>query len=314
MDSLENKTLRIGTRRSPLAIVQTSLVENELKRHWPALDIELVPISSDADWKPQDGEKPLCADQGGKGLFAKEIEDALIQNRIDCGVHSLKDMAAFLPEGLALSHFLPREDARDCLISIKANAINDLPQNAIIGTCSPRRAALLKSIRNDLEIVPFRGNVQTRIDKLVDGQADATILAMAGLKRLNIEADYIHPLPTEQFMPACGQGIITIETREHDTFVQDLLAPINHTPTMLCAIAERAVLQILEGDCHTPIAAHGMIADNQLTLRAMAASPCGQHLYKEELAENCSSKAEALEIGQKVGRALKDQLPKGFWE
>jgi len=314
MDNLKDKTLRIGTRRSPLALVQTGLVESALKQHWPELNIELVPINSDADWKPQDGEKPLCADQGGKGLFAKEIEEALMQNRIDCGVHSLKDMAAFLPDGLILSHFLPREDARDCLISTKATTIQDLPENAVIGTCSPRRASLLKSIRNDLKSYPFRGNVQTRIDKLVGGHADATILAMAGLKRLNIKADYIHPLPIEQFMPACGQGIVAIETRENDTVTQDLLAPINHAPTMLCAIAERAVLQTLDGDCHTPIAAHAVINEDQLELRAMAASPCGQKIYDERIADICTTQEQAATIGKKVGTALKNKLPQGLWE
>ncbi len=303
-----------------------------------SLDVEIVPIKSKADWKKSEGEKPLSEENGGKGLFAKEIETALSNGDIDCGVHSLKDMASFLPDGLVIEHCLPRADARDAMISaifikepqagkpatasIKEpqagksvtayNTIDDLPQGATLGTCSARRKAMAMAMRPDLNVVPFRGNVQTRIDKIKVGQVGATFLAMAGLTRLGIMDSVIHPIATDVMLPACGQGIVCMEMRDGDVATKAVLDKVNCIPTSLSAIAEREVLRALDGSCHTPIAAFAVVEDGQMYLRAEVYALDGSSVYKEELRDVCANKDDALKIGQTVGEKINAQLPEGF--
>lgn len=306
------QVFRIGTRGSPLALVQANMLADALRKAHSDLVLEIVPIKSSADWNKGDGEKPLNEEAGGKGLFAKEIEQALLDGAVDCGVHSLKDMAAFLPDGLEINHYLPRADARDALISEKYSSIDDLPAGSVIGTCSVRRQALLLAKKVDMKIVPFRGNVQTRIDKVSAGQVDATFLGMAGLVRLGIKSDMIHAIDVEDMLPACGQGIVCMEMRAGDARVQGILDAVHCEETGYCAVAEREILRILDGSCHTPIGAFAEVDGQALTLRAVVASLDGQDIYEEALTRECSSVEEARDIGRHVGNALKEKVPSGI--
>lgn len=305
-------TFRLGTRGSKLALAQAGLVRSALGAAHPGIEIETVVITTSGDWKPQDGETRLSEQAGGKGLFAHEIEKSLLAGEIDFAVHSLKDMPSFLPEGLVIDHVLPRADVRDAFISHIARDVASLPRGAVVGTSSLRRQSMIMAVRPDLMIVPLRGNVETRLQKLKDGQVDATFLAMAGLNRLSITGDMIHALPVEDMLPACGQGIVGIETRAGDTKTRAVLNSIHHAPTGLCAFAERAVLQILDGSCHTPIGAHAMLTGEQMILRALVASPDGTTIYRDEYAVSVDTAAQAVSAGQTLGRRLKDVLPPGF--
>lgn len=313
-DNTLKQTIRIGTRRSPLAMVQAEMLKKALSAAHPEIEFEIVPMKSDADWKPAEGEKPLSENLGGKGQFATEIEDAIIKGVVDCGVHSLKDMSSFLPETLEINHYLPRADARDVLISVKHNTIKDLSAGCVVGTCSLRRSSLLLSHNKDIKVVPFRGNVQTRLDKLNEGQVDATLLAKAGLDRLGIEIEHAHVIEPEDMLPACGQGIVCIETRKGDKRVQDIMAAINCKKTAYCATAEREVLKILDGSCHTPIGAYAIIEDGSLYLRALVASEDGQTVIRDEHRGNVHNIEEARAIGQIVGQRLKQDVPQEMLE
>jgi hydroxymethylbilane synthase len=309
---MSEKSFKIGTRGSPLALKQADMLRERLQKAHPDLSIEIIPIQSAADWKAQDGERSLCSKDGGKGQFAKEIEEQILNGSLDCGVHSLKDMASFLPEGLVIDHYLPRADARDAFICAQYQTVMDLPEGAVIGTCSPRRQAFVLSKRPDLKIVPFRGNVSTRLDKVRNGQVDATYLAMAGLSRLNITDPMIHAVEIEEMLPACGQGIICIERRKDDERAQEILNAVHDPQTGLCAIAEREVLAVLDGSCHTPLAAYAIVEKDSFYVRAVVASPNGQEVYQEESRTICTSDAQAREIGVRVGETLKARLPEGF--
>lgn len=304
--------LRLGTRGSKLALAQTALVRAALTAAHPGIEIETVVITTSGDWRPQDGEVRLSEQAGGKGLFAHEIEKSLMSGEIDFAVHSLKDMPSFLPEGLAIDHVLPRADARDAFISHIAKDIPSLPHKAVVGTSSLRRQAILMAARPDLMIVPLRGNVETRLQKLKDGQVDATFLAMAGLNRLSITGEMIHPLPVQDMLPACGQGIVSIETRVGDERVRSLIDAIHHAPTGLCAFAERAALQALDGSCHTPIGAHAVLSGDTLTLQVLVASPDGVTIYRDDIMTSVTTAAQAVAAGQVVGQRLKKILPPGF--
>ena len=312
MSDSNNKSLRIGTRNSPLALKQADMLQLALLGVNPNLDIEIIPIKSAADWKKQDGERSLCEQNGGKGQFAKEIEQIHLEGQIDCGVHSLKDMASILPEGLQITHVLPRADSRDAFISANYKTIDDLPDGATIGTCSPRRQAIALSKRPDLKVAPFRGNVQTRLNKVRDGQVDATFLAMAGLTRLGIEDEMIYPLSTNEMLPACGQGIVCIETKSEDTQTQQTLDSIHCVKTGLCAVAEREVLKVLDGSCHTPIAAYAIMEENIMHIKAQVFSSDGQTAFEKEGDYACESSEQAIKIGHDVGQYLKSLLPAGF--
>lgn len=293
---------RIGTRGSKLALRQAAELCERLKQAHPELAapdaLETVVIRTTGD---QITDRSL-ADIGGKGLFTKELEEALKDRRIDLAVHSLKDMPAPLPDGLAIACHLPREDSRDALIAPKARSLMELPHGASVGTSSPRRQAQLLHARPDLKIVPLRGNVDTRLAKIAAGIADATVLALAGLKRLGREHDATAILSTEEMLPAAAQGVIAIEIRAEDVKARTLLAAIDHRPTAICASAERALLETLDGTCRTPIAALATLDGNRLTLDAMVLSPDGQICHR---LKRSTTTSRARELGHETGEALR---------
>jgi hydroxymethylbilane synthase len=292
--------LRIGTRGSPLALAQATTVRGLLAAALgiPLERIELKIIRTTGD-AIQD--RPL-AEVGGKGLFTKEIEEALIARTIDLAVHSAKDMPTVLPDGLTIAAVLPREDARDVFISRKVKALRDLAPGAVIGTASLRRQAQIKRLRRDLEVVSFRGNVETRLRKLDDGVVDATLLALAGLKRLGLANAATAVLSVEDFLPAVGQGIIAIETRADDAATRDTLATIAHADTATALVAERAFLTVLDGSCRTPIAGHAILSAGRLRFRGLIAKPDGSEAF-ETTREGAAGDAAAL--GADAGRELK---------
>lgn len=303
--------MKIGTRGSKLALIQTQKVVDLLKARNPDLAIEIVVIQTSGDWKPSHGETLLSAAAGGKGLFAKEIEMALMDGRIDIGVHSLKDVETFMDKNLTIQHVLERDDPRDAFISQKATSVDELPENAVIGTSSVRRASILLSRRPDLKIVPLRGNVDTRLKKLKDGQVDATILAVAGLNRLNLQVEVASYLEPEAMLPAVCQGIIGIQARKDDVETLALLDMINDQKTLFQAIAERAVLAVLDGSCRTPIGSYAQWLDNdEMRLRALVASPEGGDVYKHEETAVIDTVDGAHALGLRVGQALKALTPK----
>lgn len=310
---MTSSVFKIGTRGSKLALIQAETVQAALKRIHPDLQTEIVVIKTSGDWKPQDGETRLAENEGGKGLFAREIEKALVDGAIDCGVHSLKDMASFLPGGLVVDYVLAREDARDAFISAKYKSLDDLPAGATVGTSSLRRQAFVLAHRPDVNVVPLRGNVDTRLQKLRDGQADATILAMAGLNRMGLAKEVTAVIAPEDMLPACGQGAVCIETREGDDNAGKFLAPLHCFETGLCVFAEREVLRVLDGSCHTPIAAYAVIEDDgMMWLRALVADEKGQSLYYEAGRAEVEGIEGAKAFGRDIGQKLKDVIPPGL--
>jgi hydroxymethylbilane synthase len=299
--------LRIGTRGSPLALVQARAVRARLAAMLGASedDIELKIIRTTGD-AIQD--RPL-ADAGGKGLFTKEIEEALLDRRIDLAVHSAKDVPSFLPDGLTLAACLEREDPRDVFISPKAGMLADLPQGATLGTTSPRRQALAKRLRPDLRIVPLRGNVETRLRKLEDGGMDATILALAGMKRLGLESHATKIMNVDEFLPAAGQGAIAIETRQDDARTRGLLAKIDHADTSVALACERAFLGVLDGSCKTPIAGYAEVTGDTVYLRGLLAHPDGAPSIAYELR---GGRPDAVKIGTEAGEYVRRHAAPGL--
>lgn len=266
-------------------------------------DIAIKPISTSGD-KIQD--RSLLA-AGGKGLFTKEIEEELLAGSIDIAVHSAKDMPAELPQGLDLFACLPREDARDCLIGC---TLKGLPPGTKIGTSSPRRAALMKRLRPDLNIVDFRGNVETRLAKIARGDVHASLLALAGLKRIGLEQSASEIMPIDSFPPAVGQGIIVIETRRDDVRIKEMLATFSHAPSMIALEAERAFLKCLDGSCRTPIAGYASIENDRLHFHGMILKPDGSLVF-ETTREGFPSDAHFL--GQDAAQELKTRAPADFF-
>lgn len=305
--------IKIGTRGSKLALIQAQQVVEALRAANPDIDVEIVIIQTSGDWKPAHGETLLSAAAGGKGLFAKEIEMALTDGRIHIGVHSLKDVETFMPDNLSISHVLERDDPRDAFISHKAKTIDDLAQGAVIGTSSVRRAAIMLSKRPDLKIVPLRGNVDTRLQKLADGQVDATLLAVAGLARMGITDKITSYIEPESMLPAVCQGIIGLQIRKEDTQTAAILDQIHHRPTGMVAIAERAVLSVLDGSCRTPIGSFGEWVDGTtMRLRGLVSSPDGTESYSDEETATVQSNQDAYDLGLRVGHAIKDMTPKKY--
>lgn len=276
----------IGSRGSPLALRQAEIVRAALAARYPDLSFSLKIIKTTGD---RIVDRPLTA-FGGKGLFIKELEEALLAREIDLAVHSLKDMTAEIPEGLHLAAVLPREDPRDALCTRTGHGtVLTLPEGAVVGTSSLRRLVQLRARRPDLQILPLRGNVDTRLRKLDQGQYDAIILAAAGLQRLGLEDRIAERISPDVMLPAIGQGALAIETRVEDEWVNAQVAPLDHPMTRLCITAERAFLQRLGGSCHVPIAAYAEVlpqdadAEPQLLLRGLIASPDGTRLLKAQL-------------------------------
>ncbi|HLF58004.1 MAG TPA: hydroxymethylbilane synthase [Alphaproteobacteria bacterium] len=308
---MKTSRLVIGTRGSPLALAQAREVETRLKRAHPELAqegaIEFLIIRTSGD---NAFDRPLY-EMGGKGLFTKEIEEALLDKRIDIAVHSVKDLPAFLPGGLGVVCVLPREDPRDVLFSPRAASLAGLPQGAALGTSSPRRQAQVLALRPDLEVRPLRGNVGTRLRKVREGEVDATLLALAGLKRLGLESQATAVLSSAEILPAIGQGALGIECREDDARARELLAPLNDASAALCIAAERALLATLEGSCRTPIAGLAEIAgDGTLDLRGLVASLDGKHVIR---AERRGSPADAARMGTDAGVELRARAGRDFF-
>ncbi|MCB1483807.1 MAG: hydroxymethylbilane synthase [Hyphomicrobiaceae bacterium] len=273
-------TLTIGTRGSPLALAQAYEVRDRLvaAHGLKSDDIAIRIIKTTGD---QVLDRPL-AEIGGKGLFTKEIEDALLANEIDLAVHSMKDMQTVLPDGLMLGATLPREDVRDAFLSLKYKSLDEVPAGSVVGSSSLRRQAQLLNVRPDLTVVGFRGNVQTRLKKLEEGVATATFLAVAGLRRLKLQDRITAMISTEQMLPAVAQGAIGIETRAGDRKVADYIAPLNDSATADAVTAERAFLRKLEGSCRTPIAGLAELRDGTLWFRGQVLSPDGKASYRAQ--------------------------------
>ena len=301
--------LRIGTRGSPLALVQARTVRARLAAALGVSEeqLELVTIRTSGD-AIQD--RPL-AEVGGKGLFTKEIEEALLDKRIDLAVHSAKDMPTFLPAGLLLAACLEREDPRDVFVSRKARALAELPHGATLGTASLRRQAIAKRIRADLNVTPLRGNVETRLRKLDEGQVAATILALAGLKRLGLTEHATRVMETTEFLPAVAQGAIGIEARERDERVREILARVNHDDTFTAVACERAFLAELDGSCKTPIAGHAVIEGAAIQFRGLIARPDGASAHD---ISGTGARASAAAIGAEAGRELKRLAGPGYFD
>ena len=300
--------LRIGTRGSPLALWQAREVRARLAAaHGVEPEaIAIVPIRTTGDMIQ---DRPL-AEAGGKGLFTKEIEQALIDGAIDIAVHSTKDMPTVLPAGLMLAACLAREDVRDAFISRKAADLQALAAGSVVGTSSLRRQAQVRRMRPDLAVANFRGNVETRLRKLDEGVADATLLALAGLKRLGLAHAATTILPVEEFLPAVGQGAIAIETRAGDARVRDLVAAVDHTDTSTALTAERAFLAVLDGSCRTPIAGHAEISAQSLQFRGLILRPDGSEAHETACG---GSRDDAAAIGAQAGRELKRLAPADFF-
>ena len=304
---MQETPIKIGTRGSPLALAQAHDVRRRLSQshNRPESDFEIVVIKTSGD---RILDRPL-SEVGGKGLFTKEIEDALIARDIDLAVHSMKDVATVLPPGLGLSSILPREDVRDAFISLAHKSLADMPSGAKVGTSSLRRAAQVAHGRPDLEVVQFRGNVQTRLQKLADGVADATFLACAGLNRLGMSDRVTAAVDTSDMLPAVAQGAVGIEVRDDDEAIHELLAPLNDETTALCVTAERAFLRTLEGSCRTPIGGLAELDGGTLTIRGEVLSPDGKECYRGSLA---GTPAKAIALGETLAAELLDQAGPGF--
>jgi hydroxymethylbilane synthase len=299
--------LRIGTRGSPLALAQARMVRARLAAV-RGVDEERIALNIIRTTGDVIQDRTL-AQAGGKGLFTKEIEEALLADAIDLAVHSAKDMPTALPDGLMIAAVLPREDARDVFISRVAKTLQELRPGAVVGTASLRRQAIVKRLRPDLNVVPIRGNVDTRLRKLDEGVVDATLLALAGLKRLGLTHALTSIFEIDEFLPAVGQGIVAIEARQNDSATRALLDAINHTETATALIAERAFLAVLDGSCRTPIAGHAVIAAGRLRFRGLIAKPDGSESFACAR-EGLTSEAAAL--GADAGAELKRRAGADF--
>ncbi len=296
---MQSALLRIGTRGSPLALAQSNLVSALLREAhgWPEEAVEIVPIKTSGDAIVD----RALADFGGKGLFTLEIEEALATGRVDIAVHSAKDLPTALPDGLAVRAALPRADVRDAFLSPAAPDLQSLPPGAVLGTSSLRRKALALMVRPDLKVVEFRGNVATRLRKLEDGIADATMLALAGLTRLGMREKATGVIETDEFLPAVGQGTIAIEARSDDDRVGEMLAPINDPGSLICLEAERAFLAALDGSCRTPIGGLAEITGERIGLRGIIVTPDGTRHHR---ASREGSLADAVALGRDAGEEL----------
>ena len=302
-------SLRIGTRGSPLALVQARAVRSRLAVTMGVDEdgIELIIIRTTGDII----QDRSLAEEGGKRLFTKEIEEALLDGRVDVAVHSAKDMPTVLPGGLILAACLEREDPRDVFISRKARSLAELPKGASLGTASLRRQAIAKRARPDLRVMPLRGNVETRLRKLDAGDVDATLLALAGLKRLKLTEHATHVMSADEFLPAVAQGAIGIEAREDNRRVRDVLARLDHADTSMAVACERAFLAALEGSCKTPIAGHATIAGDAVQFRGLIARPDGTVAH--DIA-GTGHRRDAVTIGTEAGRELKHRAGPGFFD
>src|SRR5436190_17488395 len=299
---MNKRSLVIGSRGSKLALWQAEHARNQLAGIDPTLEVTIQIIKTSGDIKSD----PLSV-IGGKGVFTKELEDALLDGRIDLAVHSLKDLPTTLPEGLSISSIGKRSDPRDALVLKEPrdiSSLRDLPPGAVIGTSSPRRLAQLKSLRPDLDVKDLRGNVDTRLRKLDEGEYDALLLASAGLIRLGLENRISLAIATDEMLPAVGQGAIAIETRAGDEFTTDKVSQLNHEATRIACLAERALLRTLGGGCQLPIAAYATVREKRIKLDGLVADPQGQRIVRDRISGGLE---EAEQLGTQLGERLLDQ-------
>ncbi|RYD89354.1 MAG: hydroxymethylbilane synthase, partial [Sphingomonadales bacterium] len=303
---MQTKAYRIGTRGSPLALAQASETRARLMQAHglPEEAFEIVVMSTKGD---RITDRPL-SEIGGKGLFTAELETQLLSGELDFAVHSSKDMATKLPEGLEIIAYLPREDVRDAFVSHKAPRLAEMPIGAMVGTASLRRQALVRKLRPDLQVKIFRGLVDTRLRKLAEGDADATLLAFAGLKRLGKPDVATEVLDPTIFPPAPAQGAICIEARSDNAEIRTLLAPVNHPDTYAAVSCERAFLEVLDGSCRTPIAGYAFIDGDRLRFSGMILTPDGQTHFS--IADD-GSIDQARDIGHRSGAALLERAGTG---
>lgn len=291
------KKIKIATRRSPLAIWQAEYVKKELIRNHSDIEIQIVRIQTEGD---RFLDAPLF-DIGGKGLFIKELEEALLSKNADIAVHSMKDVIVELPKGLEISVIMKREDSRDVLISNQYNSIAEIPDNSTVGTSSLRRQSQLKQVNSNILFEDLRGNVETRIGKLDDGKYDAIILAAAGIIRLGLAERITELISFSHVLPAVGQGAIGIECRTNDETTQQLIAPLNDKDTSLCVLTERAFSRRLNGGCQLPIASHAVIENNQIKVDGLVARLDGSKVIRLQ-------KIGELEDADKIGSSLAEAL------
>lgn len=298
--------MKIGTRGSPLAMAQTYEVRRRLAaaHNIAESSIEIIVIRTTGDMIQ---DRPL-SEAGGKGLFTKELDVALLNGSVDICVHSSKDLPTLLPDGIGIAGFLPREDVRDALISAKAKSIADLPQGATLGTASLRRSAQVKRLRPDINVTLLRGNVETRLRKAESGEIDATLLALAGLKRLGLDHRVTAVLDIDDFLPAVGQGAIAIAARSDDQKSCEALSAILDAATGHSLVLERAFLAVLDGSCRTPIAGNAKVSGDTIAFRGMVLRADGSEVF--EIAETGAA-TESQRIGDRAGRALLERLPAG---
>ena len=305
---MQSAEIRIGTRGSPLALVQAEETRRRLSATaaGAGLDVSIRPIKTTGD---RITDRPLT-EAGGKGLFTKEIDEALLAGAVDIGVHSAKDLPTELPAGLIIAACLPRADARDAFISHKAKRLVDLPAGAVVGTSSLRRKALALRLRPDLTIVDLRGNVETRLRKLEEGRADATLLAIAGLNRLGLADRATSLLTPEAWLPAVGQGTIAIVARANDTATRARLAAIDDPATSTSLVAERAFLAVLDGSCRTPIGGYAEVDGDGLFFRGIIVKPDGSEFHETS---RRGAADVAATIGAEAGRDLLARGGPGFF-
>jgi len=305
--------VKIGTRGSPLAMAQAYMTRDFLMEKFPelavegALEITIIKTTGDKVLN-----QPL-ADIGGKGLFTKEIDDALLDGRIDIAVHSMKDVPTYLPEGTILPCNLEREDVRDAFLSAKYKSIEDLPDGAVVGSASLRRQAQILAINPTLKLVNYRGNVQSRIRKLGEGVVDATLLAYAGLRRLDLTENITAILTEEAMLPAVAQGAIGIACRTGDEKMMNYLAGLNHEDTRIAVATERAFLEALDGSCRTPIAGYCRKVDGEMKFDGLVAKPDGSVTYRSETVTGVWGHDEGVALGRKVGLELKEKAGEDFF-
>ena len=305
--------LKIGTRGSPLALAQAYETRDLLQANVPALAeegaVEIVEIKTTGD-KIQDRR---LSEVGGKGVFTKELDDALFDGRIDVAAHSMKDVPTWLPDGILLPTMLEREDVRDVFISPKAASFADLPDGSVIGTTSPRRQAIILAKYPNLKITLFRGNVQTRLRKLDEGEADATMLALAGLNRLDMSHIATRIMEPEDMLPSAGQGAIGLTCREDDSAPLDFITVLDHLPTSICVNAERAMLDVLGGTCHTPIAGYAQLDDGMknLRIRGIVAEPDGTKVWS---GERFGPVADTYAMATDLGAELRASAGEAYFE
>ncbi len=307
----KNLRIRIGTRKSKLALWQANFIADSLRKHFPNLEVELVKIVTKGD---KILDVPL-AKVGGKGLFVKEIEEAMLRGEIDIAVHSLKDVPTYFPEGLGLIAVTEREDPRDAFLSVKYNSIEELPSGSVLGTSSLRRKAQIMLKRKDIKILDLRGNVDTRIRKLEEGQYDGIILAYAGLKRLGLEDKVKQILEPDFMIPAVAQGFLGIEGKLDDEKTKEIVSVLNHTESEIRAKCERAFLKTLEGGCQVPLACYSEIINGNIKITGFVSDLEGERIFKDTLIDKKENAENAgIELANRLLEAGADKVLKEIYE